>query len=142
MNDAQPSAPAAPLPEQGRYARVLDATAKAGFAALVAGFVAYLFGWLETHVPVQDLPRVWSLPLAEYLARTDTPTGWGWIFHLHKGEFAGLAGIAVLAGCSALCLAAVIPLYVRRGDRTYALVCALAIVVLLLAASGILTAGH
>ena len=55
-----------------------------------------------------------------------------------------LAGLlsAVLAGCSAVCLAAVIPLYVRRGDRAYALVCALVIVVLLLAASGILTAGH
>lgn len=142
MNDTTAAPTGAPPSEQARYARVLDLTAKAGFAALVLGFAAYLFGWLETHVPVQELPNVWSLPLAEYLARTDTPTGWGWIAHLHKGEFAGLAGIAVLAGCSAVCLAAVIPLYVRRGDRAYALVCALVIVVLLLAASGILTAGH
>ncbi len=48
----------------------------------------------------------------------------------------------MLAGCSAVCLAAVIPLYVRRGDRAYALVCALVILVLLLAGSGLLTAGH
>lgn len=142
MSGPTPDSPAAPAPEQARYARVLDMTAKAGFAVLVAGFVAYLLGWLDTHVPAAELPRVWGLPLAEYLARTGTPTGWGWIAHLHKGEFAGLAGIAVLAGCSAVCLAAVIPLYVRRGDRAYALVCALVIVVLLLAASGILTAGH
>ena len=142
MSATPPAAPVAPPSEQARYARVLDLTAKAGFAALVVGFVAYMFGWLETHVPVEELPRVGGLPLAEYLARTGTPTGWGWIAHLHKGEFAGLAGIAVLAGCSAVCLAAVIPLYVRRGDRAYALVCALVILVLLLAGSGILTAGH
>jgi len=142
MNDAQRPPSVAPPGEQARYARVLDLTAKAGFAVLVAGFVAYMLGWLETHVPVQDLPSVWSLPLAEYLARTDTPTGWGWIVHLHKGEFAGLAGISVLAGCSAICLAAVIPLYLRRGERTYALICVLVILVLLLAGSGVLTAGH
>ncbi len=142
MNGTPPDTPVAPPSEQARYARVLDLTAKAGFAVLVVGFVAYMLGWLETHVPVTDLPAVWELPLAEYIVRTGTPTGWGWIAHLHKGEFAGLAGIALLAGCSAACLVAVIPLYVRRGDRTYALVCALVILVLLLASSGILTAGH
>ncbi|MFO1314256.1 MAG: hypothetical protein U1F58_01510 [Burkholderiales bacterium] len=134
--------PAAPAPEQVRYARVLDVTAKAGFAVLVVGFVAYLFGWLEEHVTAQELPRLWSLPLAEYLVRTDTPTGWGWIVHLHKGEFAGLAGIALLAGSSGLCLAAVIPIYLWRGERAYALICTLVILVLLLAGSGILTTGH
>jgi len=132
-----------PVPdEQLRYARLLDITSKIGFAALVAGFVAYAFGWLEEHVTVAELPRFWGLPLAEYLARTDTPTGWGWLAQLHKGEFAGLIGIAVLAGCSAVCLVAVIPVYVRRRDRVYAGICVLEILVLVLAASGLLTLGH
>jgi hypothetical protein len=128
--------------EQLRYARLLDITSKLGFAALVAGFVAYAFGWLEEHVTVAELPQFWGLPLAEYLASTDTPTGWGWLAHLHKGEFAGLIGIAVLAGCSAVCLAAVVPVYARRGDRVFAGICVLEILVLLLAASGVLTLGH
>lgn len=136
-----PDAPG-PAPEQARYARVLDVSTKAGFVALVAGFIAYMLGWLETHVPVEDLPRVWGLPLAEYVARTDTPTGWGWVAHLHKGEFAGLAGIAALAGCSAICVAAILPAYLGRGDRIYAILCALLILILLLAGSGILTGGH
>ena len=109
---------------------------------LVAGFLAYVTGVLEEHVVVEQLPALWGLSLAEYLRATQTPTGWGWIAHLHKGEFAGLLGIAVLAGCSAVCLAAIVPLYVRRGDRIYAAICILEVIVVLLAASGILTVSH
>jgi hypothetical protein len=128
--------------EQLLYARLLDITSKLGFAALVVGYVAYAMGWLEEHVTVEQLPRLWTLPLAEYLAKTGSPTGWGWLAHLHKGEFAGLLGIVILAGCSAVCLLAIVPTYVRRGDRVYAGICVLEIMVLLLAASGILTPTH
>jgi hypothetical protein len=128
--------------EQRQYARLLDLTAKIGFAALVAGFLAYAFGWLPAHVPLDRLPELWNLPLAEYLRKTDTPTGWGWFAHLGKGEFASLAGIALLAGCSLVCLAAVAPMYAERRERVYAVICALEILVLVLAASGVLTAVH
>jgi len=128
--------------EQRLYARLLDLLAKGGFAILVAGFLAYAFGALPSHVPVDRLAELWSLPLADYLKQTGTPTGWGWLAHLGKGEFASLAGIAILAGCSLVCLAALIPVYARRGDRVYAAICAAEIAILLLAASGVLTAGH
>lgn len=128
--------------EQLRYAWLLDLTAKVGFALLVAGFVAYAFAWLPSHVPVERLPELWSLPLAEYLQKTDTPTGWGWLELLRKGEFASLAGIAMLSGCSLVCLAALIPVYARRGDRVYAAICAIEIAILLFAASGVLAPGH
>jgi hypothetical protein len=59
-----------------------------------------------------------------------------------RGDFASLAGIAILASVSVACLAAVIPVYLRRGNRTYAALCVLAIAVLLLAASGILVVRH
>jgi hypothetical protein len=129
-------------PEQRLYARLLDATTKAGFAILAAGFVAYAAGWIPAHVPVDRLPELWGLPLDEYLRATDTPTGWGWIVHLPKGEFASLAGITILSGCSLVCLLAVIAVYARRGDRVYAAICIAEIAVLLLAASGALTTAH
>lgn len=128
-----------PSVEQLRYARVLEIGSKLGFVTLVAGFLAYVTGVLEEHVVVEQLPALWGLSLAEYLRMTQTPTGWGWIVHLHKGEFAGLLGIAVLAGCSVVCLATIVPLYARRRDRIYAIVCTLEIIVVVLAASGILT---
>lgn len=128
--------------EQLRYATLLDLTSKLGFAALGAGFLAYALGWLDAHVTVDQLPQVWGLPLADYLATTRAPTGWGWLLHLHKGEYVVLLGIAMLAGCSVVCLAAILPIFVRRGDKVYAGLCVLEIAVLLLAASGILAAGH
>jgi len=128
--------------EQRLYANLLDLMAKGGFAITVAGFLAYAFGGLPAHVPVERLPELWGLPLAEYLQKTATPTGWGWLAHLRKGEFASQAGIAILAGGSLVCLAALIPVYARRGDRVYAAICTIEIAILLLAASGVLTAGH
>ena len=127
--------------DQTLYARLLDLTAKGGLAILVIGFLAYVFGWFPAHVEFGRLPELWGLPLADYLRKTDTPTGWGWLAHLRKGEFASLAGIALLAGCSLVCLVALIPVYLRRGDRVYAAICTVEIAILLLAASGVLTAG-
>lgn len=136
----------APLPpiadEQLRYARWLDWGAKAGFAALVVGFLAYATGLLPAQVPFERLPELLALPLDRYLAATGTPTGWGWTALLARGEFASLVGIALLAGCSALCLLAIVPLYLRRRDTVYAVVCILEIAVLAFAASGVLTSGH
>ena len=109
---------------------------------LVAGFLTYVTGVLEERVVVGQLPALWGLSLAEYLRVTQTPTGWGWVTHLDKGEFAGLLGIAALAGCSLVCLAAIVPLYTRRGEWTYAAICTLEIIVMLLAASGILTVSN
>ena len=129
-------------PEQRLYAGLLDLTAKLGFVLLVIGFLAYAFGAIPAHVPVERLSQLWGLPLAHYLQETATPTGWGWIAHLPKGEFASLAGIGILAGCSVLCLAALVPVYLKRDDRAYAVLCCVEIAILLLAGSGVLTPGH
>ena len=129
-------------PEHRVYAKLLNRTALIGIAVLVVGFGAYAFGLLPAHVPVERLSALWSQPLGAYLRETGTPTGWGWLVHVDKGEFASLAGIVVLSGCSLLCLLAVIPIYARRGDRVYVAICALEVAVLLVAASGVLTSGH
>lgn len=128
--------------EQRLYARLLEGAAAAGFAILVAGFAAYAFGWLPAQVSLERLPGLWGLPLRDYLRATGTPTGWGWIAHLPKGEFASLAGIALLTGASLLCLGGLLAVYARRGDRVYAAICGAEIAVMLLAASGVLTPGH
>jgi hypothetical protein len=138
---APPARPAQPE-EQLRYARLLDWGTRVGLALLVLSFAAYVSGLVQAHVPVQRLPEVWQHPAAKYLELTGSPTGWGWVALIHRGDIAGLVGIAVLAGCSVLCLAALIPLYLRRGDRMFALLCAAEIAVVVLAASGWLTGGH
>ena len=125
-----------------RYAFLLDWGARLGLLALVLSFSAYVFGLLAPHVPLDQLPTVWSLPVSTYLQHTATPTGWGWLTLAHKGDLSNLIGISLLAGCSLPPLLGLIPLYLKRRDHVYAGICALIVLVLLLAASGVLTGGH
>lgn len=128
--------------EQQRYATWLSWGARSGLAILAVTFLAYVFGWLPARIPLEQMPEVWSLSTHEYLQQTGAPTGWSWLSLINQGDFAGLLGIAWLSGCSVLCLLAVIPIYARRKDWVFVALCIIALLVQLLAASGILTAGH
>ncbi len=129
-------------PEQLRYARWLEWGTRVGLVALILIFLAYGIGLVEPHVPHSRLPEVWNLPVSQFLAATGLPTGWGWLAFAHRGDIANLLGIAMLTGASLLALLALLPLYLRRRDRLYAALCVVQVAVLLLAASGLLTAGH
>ncbi|MEP7183589.1 MAG: DUF1634 domain-containing protein [Betaproteobacteria bacterium] len=135
-------AAAGPPPEQLRYAALLDRGARLGLFVAVVCFAAYAVEILPAGVPFADVPALLKLPLADYLAATGRPTGWGWLRLAGDGEFSSLVGIAILAGCSLLPLAVAIPLYAKRGSRVHAIICVVEIGILLLAASGVLTAGH
>ncbi|MDD2920599.1 hypothetical protein [Rhodoferax sp.] len=142
MNNTTPSHALQQEEEALRYAFLLEWGSHIGLFALVISFVAYLFGMLSPHVPLEQLPGVWSLPVATYLEKTTTPTGWGWLALAGKGDLSNLIGIALLVGCSLPPLLGLIPLYLKRRDYLYAGLCALIVLVLLLAASGLLTGGH
>jgi hypothetical protein len=137
-----PSARPAVAPEQLRYARVLEIGVRIGFVLLVAAFVAYIAGILPAHVALDRLPDLWTLPAHEYTVQAAVPRGWGWVRLLHRGEWLAQGAIAVLAGVSIVCFAALVPLYRARGDRLYLALAILEIAVLGLAASGLLTMGH
>ncbi len=128
--------------EQQRYATWLSWGSRSGLAILIVTFLAYVFSLMPVRIPLDQMPSVWNLSSHDYLQQTGAPTGWGWITLIAQGEFAGLLGIAWLSGCSLLCLISVMPVYARRGDWVYVILCIVALLVQLLAASGILTAGH
>jgi hypothetical protein len=129
-------------PEQLLYARLLDAGTSLGLLVLVLTFVAYVLGWLPGRVLVHELPLLWHHPVGEFQRLTGAPLGWAWLAQVQHGDLAGLVGIALLAGCSLPCLLALVPLYARAGDRAYVAICLAEVVVLLVAASGVLTVGH
>jgi hypothetical protein len=123
--------------EQNLYARWLDAGTRAGFVALIVTFLIYVLGLMDPHVPPQELARHWGLPVDRYLEATGAPTGWGWLKFLGKGDYLNFVGIAALASVTVFCYARIIPVL----PRVQAVLAALQIVVLLLAASG-LVSGH
>lgn len=129
-------------PEQMRYASLLEWGTRAGLALLLLSFVAYVTGWMPSLVPPQRLPELWVHPVGRFLELSGSPTGWGWLRLLHKGDVAGLLGIAILAGSSVLGLLALVPLYRARRDTAFVCICLAEVAIVLLAASGLLTGGH
>jgi hypothetical protein len=129
-------------PEQERYAQWLAWGTRAGLAVLLPSFTAYVLGLAEPHVAVLRLPELWVHPVGRFLELSGSPTGWSWLALVHRGDIASLLGIAILAGSSVLCLLALVPLYLTRGDKAFAAVCVAEVLVVLLAASGWLAGGH
>jgi len=124
------------------YARWLGWCTGIALAVLAAAFLAYLVALSEPLIALQRLPQVWSLPVDRFVAATGAPTGWGWLAVAEKGDYANLVGIAMLGLVTVVCYLRVLPLLLRRRERTLALLAAAQVLVLLAAASGLLAGGH
>lgn len=128
--------------EQLAFARILDWGVGVGLAVLVITFAVAAFGLLPSQVPLDRLPELWSHPAARFLVETGVPSGWGWVALLDHGDMLGHTGIAILSGTSALGLLLLVPMSVADGDRLFAAICVVEVVVLAVAASGWLGAGR
>lgn len=122
------------------YARWLDGATRAGFALSAAAFIAYVLGWLPAYVPIEELPRLWQLPAQRFAEASSEPEGWGWVALLAYGDYLCIAAVALFATVSAVCYARLLPLYLRAGARLDAALAAAQILVLVLAASGLVGA--
>jgi len=127
--------------EQLAYAKFLDLGMKVGFLMLVSSFIIYLLGVLTPHIPVNDLPKYWAMPVKDYLKATNIHAGWSWISEIGKGDFLNFIGIAFLSGVTILCYMRIIPIFFRKKDTVYAVLAIIEVLVLALAASGILKGG-
>lgn len=124
------------------YANILSAITNTGLALLVLLFVLYVLEVREPHVPHQSLPDLWNLSAREFLATTGIAPGWGWTEWLHRADILTLVGIATLAFTSVPCLVAIMPVYWRTRQRALLAICVLEVLVILLAASGLVAGGH
>jgi hypothetical protein len=129
-------------PEQLTYARILEIGMYFGLLLLLVTFCIYVFGVLEPYVPTHQLPHYWTMSAHEYTEHANIETGWGWTKLVGHGDFLNYIGIALLAGVTIICYASIIPVLVRNRDTVYVIIAVLEILVLVLAASGILASGH
>lgn len=128
--------------EQMAYAALLDIGMKAGLVAMVVCFALYVSGILPAHVPLETLPRYWSMSVHDYLEATKAPTGWDWTRLVDKGDYLNLLPVAFLATITIVCYARILPMLAARRERIYAAIVIAEIAVLLLAVSGYLAGGH
>lgn len=127
--------------EQIAYADILFYGCWAGLAIMLITYVLYVFGIIEPHIPMDVMPQYWTQPVGHYLEAGKVPSGWGWTALLGRGDFLNFIGIVLLAGLSIICYLRVLPALVRKGDKAMAAIACAEVLVLLLAASGIIGGG-
>jgi hypothetical protein len=127
---------------QAAYAASLAWGTRIGLGLLIALFLAYLADLIPAHVPIDQLPRHWGKPASDLLAATGTSAGWGWAAALPRADMLVLAAIGFLAACSIACLLLAMRAFLAGSERVPAALCALEVLVILLAASGLLAGGH
>ena len=127
---------------QKAYARWLEATTRLAFAAALVAFAVYSSGALPSFVPFETLASLWHLPVDEFRARTGAPAQWDWLPLLGFSDYLNLACVALICTVTLACYLAVLPLLLRLGERLQAALAAAQILVLLVAASGLLAGGR
>ena len=128
--------------EQLAYAQVLDWGMKIGFVMVVCTFALYVLGGVPPHIPVEQVPQYWSMPVNKYLQAANVHTGWSWLGLIGKGDFMNFLGIAFLSAVTIGCYLRILPMLIRGGDKIFSFIAILEVLVLVLAASGVLVAGH
>src|SRR5574341_1974092 len=127
--------------EQMAYAGVLNIGMWLGLAILVITFFIYISGVLPTYVPIDDLPKYWTMRVHDFNVALNAPTGWNWVGLVGKGDYLNFVGIAILSGLTILCYLVILPILFRKKDTAYAIIAIVEVLVLSLAASGLLKVG-
>ena len=77
-----------------------------------------------------------------FLHQAHPPTGWAWLKLLGKSDFLNFLPIAILSGITIMCYAVIVPVFKRKGEKAYMIMAIVEVIILALAASGLLKAGH
>lgn len=127
--------------EQLLYANLLNKGMIVGLVGIIVTFVIYVFGILPAAVPKSDLPNYWIHSVHEYLDKAGVEAGWSWILQLGKGDMLNFAPIAFLGAVTIFCFLRIIPILFRKKDTLYGFLAIIEVLVLTVAASGILGVG-
>ena len=128
-------------PAQLRYADTLFYGALLGFVVMLVTYALYVFGVLTPQIPLSEMPHLWTQNAAAYRAAGNIPQGWGWLALVGKGDLCNFIGIAFLAALTIICFVQLAIGLLRQKQWIMAVIAILEVLVLSLAASGVLVAG-
>lgn len=128
-------------PEQILYAVFLEKGMLFGLGILLVTYMVYMTGIIKPYIPVAEIPNYWGMSVSQYLHKANVHPGWSWVYLLGYGDFLNFVGIALLAGITIICFLVIIPTLWKNNDRVYALLSLLEVIILSVAASGILGSG-
>lgn len=129
--------------EQVLYANLLNKGMLIGLLCLIITFIIYAAGILPPKIPLPEVQNYWVMSVSDYLEKSGIHAGWAWLGNLGYGDMLNFLPIAFLSGITILCYVAIIPGLLRKKDSAYVLLSIIEVIVLVVAASGILgTGGH
>jgi len=115
---------------------------RGGMGLLLTAFALYVTGLRPAHVPPAELPARWTRPAAEWLRAAGLTPGWGWLRFAGYADYLALLGVGALATVTLVCFLRVLPIFARERKWAMFFMALAQIIVLLLAASGRMRAGH
>ncbi|GAB6887830.1 hypothetical protein JCM13304A_13280 [Desulfothermus okinawensis JCM 13304] len=127
--------------EQNIYAEILFFGCWGGIAIMCITYFLYLSTIMDPFVPMDTLQKMWHLPSGQFMEKLNIHQGWSWVHLLGKGDFINFIGIALLGLLTIVGYFTLAFAYFKRGDMVYTFIAIFEILVLLLAASGILGSG-
>jgi hypothetical protein len=127
--------------EQILYANILNKGMLIGLLGLVVTFIIYGAGILEPKIPLEQVQNYWVMPVSDYLKLTGIHAGWAWLGNLGYGDMLNFLPIAFLSLLTIVCYLAILPGLMRKKDTAYVVLVIVEVVVLAVAASGILGSG-
>ena len=129
-------------PEQHIYAKIIYHISNLGLLALIMGFILYIFGVLTPLVPLEELPKYWSLSLTQFLEKTGAPTGWRWTAMLGYGDVIPFLRVTILASVTFVCFLALLFSFLQRGAKVLAFISAMELFFILISASNLIQISH
>ena len=138
---APPATKVVVAPEQLKYATLLMYGAWSGILTLAVTFFLYVSGVLTSFIPPSQIPQYWGMKASDYLLATGAPHGFGWANMLGYGDYLNYIGLALLGTLTIAGYLILLPAYLKKKDMAYTAIVIIEVLVLSLAASGILKVG-
>ncbi len=127
--------------EQILYANILNKGMLIGLLGLIITFVIYASGILPPIIPLGEVQNYWVMSVHDYLEKSGIQAGWAWLGNIRYGDMLNFLPIAFLSFITVICYIAILPGLLRKKDTAYVVLAIIEVIVLLVAASGILGSG-
>jgi hypothetical protein len=136
MPEKHPQFPAegGPPPERNLYIRALRIWTRVALILLLASFAIYALGLMTPAVPMDELPRYWSLGADEFVQQTGLPTGWEWTSRLYQSDVLSIISAVFLAAVTGICLLSILPSFLKTRDWAYVAIVILQVILFIVAA--------
>jgi hypothetical protein len=112
-----------------------------GLGLLAVTFLIYASGLVDPMISKDDISKYWVLPVSEYLEQSGMEAGWAWLGNINYSDMLNFIPIAFLSLLTIVCYLSILPQLIKKKDTAYIIIVILEVLVLSVAASGLLGSG-